>query len=62
MDQATVLAGSYRFESPHDRDDFLNRHFPKRTCTDCPGLYDLPDGRQLTVFLDTITIYPKATP
>ena len=54
-----ALGVHYRFTTIMARDAWIERHFPKRkiTAEEVPGLYDLPDGRQLSVLLLACTVY-----
>lgn len=47
------------FLNGEERDAYIAEHFPKRKCTDAPGVYKLPDGLYLSVFLYTIRFTTK---
>ena len=50
------------FPTTQQRNEYIDNTFPKRECTDVPGLYSLPDGRSLGVFCLTVTVYEKQEP
>lgn len=49
----------YTFDSLAERDFFLNSHFPRRKCSECPGLFDLPNGGAVSVFMFEVTTYTR---
>lgn len=63
-EQAKVLVTyqeEFEFANTKERDKFLDNIFPKRECTDVPGLYNLPvSGEQVGVHHLKVTYYKRS--
>ncbi len=47
---------TYRFRTTQDRDEFMDREYPECKAMETPGHYQLPDGREMFVFMDKVTV------
>jgi len=45
------------FDSALERDAWINKRFPNRTCRHEPGMYDTPNGIVITVRCGTVRVY-----
>lgn len=54
-------ATEWNFDSIAERDAFIEERFPRRECSDVPGVYNLPDGDELGVSIEDVILYPRNT-
>ena len=47
------------FRSTRERDEYIEKNFPKRKCTTTPGVYKLPKGGLLYVWLNDVIVVRK---
>lgn len=52
-------ATEWTFDTITARDAFIEERFPRRTCSDVPGVYILPNGDELGVSLEDVILYPR---